>query len=166
MSHPKPFHRNYRGFANSFNSGYSQWAYIVDRRYAEAPEHYIRAFNLIQGDLQRLFEFVEPSDCNVKTYSYRIHELFMRTCIEVEANFKAILKENIYNPVTQKGKPIPEKDWNINCYKIVNKTHHLSSYKVHIPIWDGTQSVFEPFKLWEAADGLPWYQSYNSTFAA
>lgn len=95
MSYSKPFHRNYRGFANVPNSGHSQGAYIVDPNYAESPEHYVRAFLLIQKDLENLFEYVEPADDNLDTYSFRIHELFLRSCIEIEANFKAILKENI-----------------------------------------------------------------------
>jgi len=136
-------------------------AYIVDRCYSDSPEHYVRAFILIQSDLQRIFEFVEPSDENLDTYSYRIHELFMRSCIEVESNFKAILKENIYNPTDKKGKPRPEKSWNINDYRKVNKTHHLSAYKVYVPIWDGGRSVFEPFKQWSDSAELSWYQAYN-----
>jgi hypothetical protein len=163
MSHSKPFHRNYRGFVNGSNSGYSQWAYIIDRNYAESPEHYVRAFLLIQKDLQNLFEYIEPSDDNVDTYSFRIHELLMRTCIEIEANFKAILKENIYNPLDKQKKPLPEKKWNIHNYRIVNKTHHLSSYKVSIPIWDGTKSSFEPFSEWVSTTELSWYQAYNSS---
>lgn len=161
MSHSKPYHRNFRGFVQSSNSGYSSWGYIIDRDYAETPEHYVRAFLLIQSDLQKLFEYIEPSDQNLNTFSYRIHELFMRTCIEIEANFKAILKENIFNPVDRSGAVIPERRWNITLYKKVNKTHHLSSYAAYIPIWDGTQSKFEPFKEWDSGDTLSWYQSYN-----
>ncbi|WP_321495823.1 hypothetical protein [uncultured Desulfobacter sp.] len=142
MAVHKPYHRNYRGFVEGPNSGYSQWAYIVDREYSQFPEHYTRAFGLIQTDLIKLFEYIEPSDRNLDTYSYRIHELLMRTCIEVEANFKAILKENIFNPVKRNGDPRPESNWNINDYRIVNKTHHLSSYKIHVPIWDGEQSIY------------------------
>ena len=163
MSIPKPFHRNCRSFVASPNSGYSGWAYIVDREYANSPEHYVRAFLLIQSDLQKLFEFVDPSDVNLKTYSFRIHELFMRACIEVEANFKAILKENIFNPVKSDGSPRAEKWWNINDYKKVNKSHHLAAFKVIIPIWDGTKSVFEPFKEWSTGGELSWYQAYNSS---
>ncbi|MBC8394738.1 MAG: hypothetical protein ISS57_08750 [Anaerolineales bacterium] len=163
MSHSKPFHRNYRGFVDCPNSGYSQWAYIVDRSYADSPEHYIRAFIIIQSDLQRLFEFIEPSDQNLIVYSYRIHELFMRTCMEVEANFKAILRENIYNPIDKKGKVRPEKRWNIHDYRKVNSTHHLSAYKVYVPIWDGESSIFEPFKQWADSTELSWYQAYNKS---
>jgi hypothetical protein len=163
MSHAKPFHRNFRAFVNSPNAGYSSWAYIVDRAYAKNPEHYVRAFLLIQSDLQRLFEFVEPADTNLTAYSYRIHELLMRTCIEVEANFKAILKENIFNPTKSDGSAKPETNWNISDYKKVNSTHHLASYKIFIPIWDGTNSCFEPFKAWGGSAGLTWYQAYNAS---
>jgi len=163
MSQTKPFHRNYRGFIPSSNSGYSQWAYIVDRSYAESPEHYVRAFTLIQRDLQTLFEFIEPSDTNLTAYSYRTHELLMRTCIEIEANFKAILKENIFNPVDKNGNPRSENKWNINDYRKVNKTHHLSAYRVHIPIWEGTNSAFDPFQQWTTSTELFWYQAYNKS---
>lgn len=163
MSHKKPFHRNYRGFIKGPNSGYSQWGYIIDQDYAESPEHYVRAFLLIQSDLQKLFEFVEPSDQNLTTYSYRIHELFMRSCIEIEANFKAIFKENIFNPTDKHGDPIPEKRWNIHHYKKIDRTHHLSSYKIHIPIWDGRKSELKPFDEWSSSSDLSWYQSYNKS---
>jgi len=163
MTHPKPFHRNYREMMQGPNSAYSDWAYIVDKQYARAPEHYVRAFKLIQGDLQRLFEYVEPSDTNLNTYSFRIHELFMRTCIEIEANFKAILTENIFNPKGRNEKPRLEKSWKIQDYWITNKTHHLSDYKIIIPIWDGTHSTFEPFKEWDTQKELSWYQAYNKS---
>lgn len=54
----------------------------------------MRAFLLVQKDLQELFDYVEPADKKLCCYSYRIHELLMRTCIEVKANCKAILSEN------------------------------------------------------------------------
>lgn len=163
MSHSKPFHRNYRAMIESQNSGYSGWAYIVDREYAKAPEHYVRAFFIIQNDLQRLFEYVEPSDTNLATYSYRIHELFMRACIEIEANFKAILMENTFNPKDKAGRPRPEKSWKIQDYWKINKTHHLSAYKVILPIWSGGNSIFEPFKNWNSQVELSWYQAYNES---
>ena len=31
MSITKPYHRNYREIINGHNSGYSSWAYIVDK---------------------------------------------------------------------------------------------------------------------------------------
>lgn len=90
----KPFHRNFRGIADGPNSGYSSLAYILDRDYARDAEHYVRALTLIQDDLRSIFEYVEPSAECMSAYSFRIHSLFMRTCIEIEANFKVILTEN------------------------------------------------------------------------
>lgn len=163
MSYNKPFHRNYRKMKPGNNSGYSDWTYIVDRQYSQNPEHFTRAFSIIQSDLVNLFEFIEPSDINLSTYSFRIHQLLMRVCIEVEANFKAILKENIYSPKTNAGRLRLEKDWKIDDFKKVNKSHHLDAYEVEFPFWKGQKSVFKPFQSWGNDQGLQWYQAYNKS---
>jgi hypothetical protein len=62
MGFIKPFHRNFREFITDNNSGYSSWAYIVDREYAQSPEHYTRAFILIQNDLKKLFEYTVSTE--------------------------------------------------------------------------------------------------------
>lgn len=162
MSIDKPFHRNVRAMVDGPNAGYSCWAYIIDKDYSQNPTHYIRAFMMLQDDLQEVFEFVEPSDTNMKTHSFRIHELLMRTCIEIEANFRAILKENIYTPISN-GKPRKETSWNIRDFQKVNVSHRLSSYKVQYPVWDGEHCLFEPFKAWRTGNSLPWYQAYNAS---
>ena len=150
----KPFKRNFRKMHPGPNSGYSQWGYIVDHEYAQSPEHYTRAFLMIQEDLRRLFEYIEPCDQNLNTHSYRIYELFVRTCIEIEANFKAIFQENIYSKA--------ESKWNITDYRLINQTHHLDDYHVTVPIWTGIQNTFKPFVEWKSPEGhLSWYQAYN-----
>ncbi len=165
MSFDRPFHRNYRPVKKGHNSGYSDWAYIVDHHYSDHPEHYTRAFAILQKDIIGLFEYIEPSDINLVTYSFRIHELLVRTCIEVEANFKAILRENTFNPVfrngPKQGQPRPEKNWNINDFKIVNKTHHLDDYSIIFPHWHGIKNERFPFRQWKNNEPLTWYQAYN-----
>ena len=164
MSFAKPFHRNYRGIKPGVNSGYSGWGYIRDREYAKNAEHYVRAFVLIQNELQSIFEYLEPSDECRSAYSYRIHALLMRTCIEVEANFKAILEENTFTPPS--GRSL-----NMTDYRKVDATHHLSAYEVMLPIWNGTPPTLKPFEPWKARRGLPnpgglslpWYQAYNAS---
>ena len=167
MSFNKPFHRNYRKIKEGHNSGYSSWAYIVDHNYSQNPEYYTRAFSIIQEDILKLFEYVEPSDINNTTYSFRIHELLMRTCIEVEANFKAILRENIFTPVykngPKKGVLRLEKEWNVNDFKIVNKTHHLDDYSIELPFWKGHDKIRKPFEQWKTNQTLVWYDSYNQS---
>jgi hypothetical protein len=163
MSIKKPFHRNHRKIKDGFNSGYSNWGYIMDEDYAENPEHYTRAYLLILKDLKSLFEYIEPADENLHTYSFRIHELLMRASIETEANFKAILKENIFNPKDKNGRPKPEKNWGMKDYQIINKTHHLDDYRVKIPIWQGDKNTFRPFHEWKSGQRIEWYNTYNET---
>lgn len=167
MSFNKPFHRNYRPVIKGPNSGYSDWAYIVDKEFSCSPEYYTRAFSLIQEDIINIFKYVEPADINCSTYSFRIHELLMRTCIEVEANFKAILKENIFTPTYKNGEKVgqvrPEEKWNINDYKKVNCTHHLDDYSVELPFWKGEFKYRKPFVNWKKSEPLPWYDVYNKS---
>jgi hypothetical protein len=163
----KPFHRIFRELIKSNNSGYSSWAFIVDKGYAKTPHHYTRGFLILQEDIKSLFEYIEPADINLKTYSYRIHELLMRTCIEVEANFKAILRENIYTPTYRNGSKAgqfrTEEFWNINDYIKTNKTHHLDNYFVEFPFWRGTKNRYQPFSDWQSGSSVSWYQAYNET---
>jgi hypothetical protein len=128
---------------------------VLHPAFAQHADKYVRAFLLIQKDFQALFDYVEPSDVNHPCYSFRMHELLVRTCIEVEANFKAILAENDYDRLG---------DWNMGDYRKVNSTHRLSSYKVKVPYWHGVHNIRTPFAGWTApAGGLPWYQAYNAT---
>ena len=104
------------------------------------PEHYVRAYLLLQKDLEELFDYVEPSDQNLNCYSYRTHELLLRACVEVEANCKAILLEN--------GYPKPRDDMNRNDYIKIEKSHRLSEYQVRVPTWTGAAGMRTPFSAW------------------
>jgi hypothetical protein len=149
-----PFRRNIRIFTDGKFTEGGRWRYLLHKKYAKSPEHFIRSFFLIQKDLHELFEYVEPSDTNLQTYSYRIHELLLRVCIEIEANCVAILTENGYKKST---------DLNMTDYKKINHTHRLSSYQVQLPIWKGRKFLRQPFKSWETNSGLSWYRDYNAT---
>jgi hypothetical protein len=126
----KPYRRMIRQFVDGHYAEGGRWRYIRHRMFATDPEHYVRAFAIIQKDILELFDFVEPADTNLPCYSYRIHELFMRTCIEIEANFKAILAENGYG---RSG------DWNMTDYQKTEASHLLSAYLVKFPVWQGNQ---------------------------
>lgn len=127
--------------------------YILHPKFALEPEHYVRAFMLIQKDLFNIFDYIEPSQVNRRCYSYRIHALYVRTCIEIEANFKAILRENGYS---RSG------NWNMkDDYKKLEATHFLSAYEVKLPVWQGNLNVRTPFAPWASSGALPWCQAYN-----
>lgn len=154
MGKNKPYKRTVRqlsdgSYSNSGNSGY-----IKHPEYSNSPEKSILSFLLIQKDIQALFEYIEPVDQNKRAYSYRIHELFIRVCIEVESNCKAILRENGYN----KKK---EKNWNMVDYRLIEKTHKLSEYEVILPRWSGKYGRYKPFSGWDENKNLKWYQYYN-----
>lgn len=150
-----PYHRIYRPMAPSFNSGYSGSMFMRDHEYSCNPEAYTRAFIYIQKDIVELFEYIEPADKNLKTYSHKIQQLLTRCCVEIEANFKAILKENIY---TKKDEHL----WTIKDYKLINTSHHLDQYLVLFPIWNGSKNTFIPFEEWkETNKPLHWYDAYN-----
>lgn len=154
MGLKRPYKRTCRQFADGSyaNSGKSQ--YLLNKDFADSPEQYVRPFLLIQKDLQNLFDYVEPSDQNLTCYSYRIHELLTRTCIEVEANCKAILTENGYSK---------NGDLNIGDYKKINFSHRLSSYEIGLPLWNGVKRIRKPFNSWADGSPLSWYQAYNTT---
>jgi len=154
MAVTKPYRRICRQFINGSYAEGGRSQYIEHPKYAKSPEHYVRAFTLLLKDLQELFDYIEPADRNLSCYSYRVHELLLRTCVEVEANCKAILTENSY---TKSG------DMNMGDYKKINVSHRLSSYEVRMPFWYGTHSIRKPFSPWATGGGLPWYQAYNAT---
>jgi len=78
----RPYRRTTRPF---MNAGYpwGRQSYICHPRFAQEPEMYVREFRLLQKDLDRLFEYIEPSDDNVQCYSFRVYELLLRACVEV-----------------------------------------------------------------------------------
>ena len=152
MSIKFPFKRTVRQFADGTYANDGKSAYLLHLDYTQNPQHFVRPLFILQKDLQNLFDFVEPTDLNQLCFSYRIHELFIRCCIEVEANLNAILMENGYNKAT---------DLNMDDYKKVNVSHLLSEYEVALPIWEGQCGTRKPFANWAIGKGLEWYKSYN-----
>jgi hypothetical protein len=146
----KVYYRNFRPVIGEYNSINSV---VTDSRYAVKPSLYTRSFDLIQKDLLLLFEYIEPADRNLNTYSLRINDLLIRICTEIETNFKAILRENKFSKDL--------KFCNIGDYKLVNSTHHLSDYEITFPVWSGKQNTFIPFTQWTIGDKLFWYDAYN-----
>jgi hypothetical protein len=152
MAIPHPFRRTCRPFLNGdyFEGGTGE--YVTHPRFAVSPEHYIRAYLLILKDLLEVFDYIEPAD-DVKCHLYRIHALFLRTCVEVEANCKAILAENGYRKPGNMG---------IYDYSKIEVTHHLSAFQVKVPYWGSINAIRTPFLNWSIGKSLCWYQDYNS----
>lgn len=129
--------------------------YLLHKRYATDPRHYVRAFLLLQADIIDLFSYVEPSDKNLATYSHRIQQLLMRACVEVEANLTAIFLDNEYSAA--------RGNLTMQQYRLIEISHRLSSYQIRVPAWQGSQGVRQPFLSWKDNEPLPWYQAYNKS---
>lgn len=151
----KPFRRHCRPFTDGRYFHLQNWHYILHPNYASDALRYYQAFSLILKDAQELFEYVEPADLNRNCYSYRIHELLMRTCIEVEANCTAIMVENKYS---RSG------NWTMSDYRKIERLYRLSFYEVKAPQWTGAIAVQRPFADWRKPNAaLPWYVAYNQS---
>ena len=148
----KPFKRNARPFTDGHYMNDGKGQYLRKVAFAEDGRRYIRAALLLQRDLLTVFEFVEPDQKNFNCFSIRIHELIVRTCIEIEANFKAILRENNY----KKG-----GNWNIDDYRKIELTHRLSEYRVKIPDFVDQNFCFDPFQDWVNKPNPEWHYIYN-----
>lgn len=154
MGLSRPFRRTVRQLADGSYAQSGHGGYVRHPKYAEGGAQYVRSYLLIQKDLLELFDYVEPAERNLGCYSYRIHALMLRACVEVEANCKAILRENRY----------AQGDWTMKDYRNIETSHRLSSYRVVMPLWSGDGAVRTPFAAWAAvpAAPLPWYQAYNT----
>lgn len=148
MALNKAYYRIYRPFVDGSGS-----RLLHSKYYANKPSFYSRSFLLIQKELFDLFEYIEPSDRNLGTFSLRLNDLLMKICTEIETHFKAILHENKYSK--------DAKWYNISDYRLINISHRLSDYEVTYPIWTGEQNKFRPFQKWDSQDNLSWYDAYN-----
>lgn len=152
MAIHKPYRRICRPFINGYYITDFKTTYFVDPRNARDSSDLIRGYHLLEKELYQIFEYVEPTDANLKCYSHQIYALLLRASTEFEANARAILNANGY---PARG------NWNITDYYKVNAATRLSEYSVTIPIWKGASKTLQPLKDWASGHSLTWYQNYN-----
>lgn len=129
--------------------------YFLDPRFLPNGQHLVRAYSLLERDLQRLFDYVEPSEGNLTTHSHMLYQLLLRACTEIETNATSILFLNGY--ARKDG-----RKWTMKDYMKLEVACRLSEYQVRMPIWKGGSGVFTPFSRWAKSESLPWYQDYNN----
>lgn len=143
----KPYYRIYRG-----KQKYD--AYILDSRYADNRYLLCRAYKLIEEDLLKLFQYIEPSNRNSNVFSQRTYELLLRACTEFETNCKKILLANGY-------KRSDGKNLDMDDYKKIERATKLSQYEVKLNIWHPKSKIFQPLLSWGNKKSLDWYKDYN-----
>lgn len=129
--------------------------YLRDERFVCQAEirSLVTTSRLILQDIYELFNYIEPTNANLSTYSHRIYELFLRTATEFETNCKGILEANGY---TKHG------TLNIADYYKIAPVAKLQGYKVIFERWE-VPHEFKPFANWNQPANMPltWYQQYN-----
>lgn len=153
MGQAQPYYRICRPFTNGCYLQNVESTYLRDPRYAADRSHLIRAYYLLEKDLLRAFDFIEPADSNLMVHSHELYEILLRACTEVETNAKAILRANNYTK---------QSNFNITDFFKLERACRLSEYRVTLPVWSGKQYSWQPFLNWQNSHTLEWYQDYNS----
>ncbi|WP_299411070.1 hypothetical protein [Acaryochloris sp. IP29b_bin.148] len=156
MTLNRPYKRIARPFNmpnGSYVGGTIDESYLADHNFAPDRTTAIRGYHAIENDLRRVFEFVEPHQQNLDTFSTRLYEIFLRASTEFESNCKSILAANGYSRAG---------DWNMGDYKKIEAATRLSEYQIRLTIWADTPRVLQPLAPWSTGGSLPWYQDYNT----
>lgn len=150
MGIDKPYYRIIRV---TKDTGFCDW--VSDERYSDDRYELCHAYKIIEQDLKKLFEYINPSDSNRKTYSHRLFDLFLRSSTEFENNCKKILRANGYTK--RRG-----ARWDINDYKRLDSANRISQYKIKLNVWYPKPKIIQPLKSWGSkGKSLKWYQDYN-----
>ena len=157
MTLSKPFRRIIRPFTDGeyLHGAKDDEIYILNNSYAPDRSSLVRAYSIIERNLIQLFDYVEPSDHNLKIYSHRTYELLLRASTEFETNCKSILTANNYTRSSG-------GNLNITDYYKIDGASKLSEYSIILDAWLPRAKVFQPFKDWATGHSLAWYQSYNT----
>jgi hypothetical protein len=148
MTIAQPYYRIWRPM---LNDDFFQNDYVLDPRYARDAIDLIRGYHLLERELFRLFDFVEPADANLECYSHQLYAILLKASTEFEANAKEILRANGYQ----------KRSLNITDYHKLQSATRLADYAITVPIWKGSQRTFRPFDEWKTGSSLAWYQAYN-----
>jgi hypothetical protein len=151
MDLAKPYYRIMRPLKSRNMSS----DYIFDQRYSNDRSLLCRSYLMLENDLNKLFEYIEPSDNNKRVYSHRTYELFLRAATEFETNCKGILLSNRCNKAKS-------DKFNIEDYHKINQPTKLSDYEVRFEAWSPNEHILKPFGEWNNGHTLRWYQDYNN----
>lgn len=119
------------------------------------------ALNLF-GEMKDVFRFVEPSG-NRTAYGHEIRQLLILACTEVEAQCKAVLRENHYTRKNSKGGLVGEKYWRLDDFFRTARPLRLAGWNLKVR-GHPTFPVLDPFAPWGTGTyaPLPWYSAYNA----
>ncbi len=131
----------YGSFARAIDEGKSSQSFV--------------ALRILLDKLAVVFQTIEPTRENQATFGHLVRELLLIACMEVEASWSAVLRENGYS-----GSRFTTKD-----YVKLLAPMRLDGYRLSLR-FHADFPEFAPFAGWHGAaatQSLPWYDSYNKT---
>lgn len=114
------------------------------------------SLRILLNKLEELFKTVEPTTANLKVYGYRIREIILLACMEVESSWSAVLKENEYSSGNR---------FTTNDYVKLANPMFLDGYEMSFQSYHNFPP-FTPFENWDKGnptESLSWYDAYNKT---
>lgn len=126
--------------------------YVLDREYCSERSDLIRYYNFLQKNVLNIFDYIEPSSFNLKTFSPKNYQILSNICMEVENNFKGILNANNYTGTNS--------NYNMQDYKKIKSFMKLSEYEVKLNFRTDIDEI-KPFINFTNGTRLEWYQEYK-----
>jgi hypothetical protein len=123
----------------------------------------IGSYDILIRDLQAVFEYIEPTDTNERTYSHRLYALYLRAATEFESLCKSYLVSTGYvkSGTKRNGAAFTSDDWTIVDYRKIYTDKELQKYQVGVLIWQPDIKYITPFSDWQGDNTLSWYRAYN-----
>ncbi len=114
----------------------------------------LATYDLLKKDLRKIFDYVEPTGENLRTFSHRIYELLLRACTEVETLCKQVFEKNHVELGSRS---------NIIRYSDLNGPMRLDEYE--ILCYGFNHPPFCPFTSFAESNrsqrSPAWYRAYN-----
>ncbi len=103
-----------------------------------------------------IFDYIEPCDDNLKTYSHVIHSMLLKICSEFETYLKLVAKLH-YPDISSIPKPT------IQDYRLMeNGQLGFQERSIGLYFWRPTVKYIEPFENWTTnSPPIKWYNDYH-----
>jgi hypothetical protein len=115
------------------------------------------ALRILLRKLDELFETIEPTPANARTYGHKIRDVLLLACMEVESSWTAVLRGNGYTNSIGR--------FTTNDYVKLFQPMLLDGYELHLQSY-GLFPAFVPYGSWDINNpttSLSWYDAYNKT---
>jgi hypothetical protein len=147
--------RIWRGFYDPSNPLDANDLFDPRDVYGYAYTQSIVAAASLLDQLEELFRSIEPERGNLQSYGHRSRELFILTCTEIEAGWRAILNGNLINKKSR---------YTTNDYVKLKGPLRLSEWIVRLENYPNL-GTFSPYKDWQKGSptqSIKWYDAYNA----